>query len=54
MITGFEKRLRKEIAILDPDTSFNLIAPKERCISAWIGGSIIGCLSTFKEKAITK
>jgi len=51
MFPLFEDRLQSEIKdLLQPDTKCRVIAPPERMISAWIGGSIIASLSTFEEK----
>lgn len=32
----------------------NVVAPPERAISAWVGGSILSCLSTFEAMWITR
>jgi actin-related protein len=55
MFPGFEDRLQKEMQALAPPTmSVKVIAPPERKCSAWIGGSILTCLSTFEQMWITK
>jgi actin-related protein len=52
---GIEERLKKEITKNVPTSiEVNIIAPQQRELSTWIGGSIIGALSTFHEIAITR
>ena len=55
LLPGFADRLQKEIkSLVAQDTTVKLIAPPERRISAWIGGSILASLSTFGQMWITK
>jgi len=55
MLTGLAKRLSKEVAALAPPTvSIKIFAPPERKFSAWIGGSILTALESFKSMWITK
>ena len=55
MFPGFEERLKKEISILAPNSAtVRIIAGNERKISSWLGGSILGSLSTFQSEMIKK
>lgn len=54
MFPGIADRLQKEIAALAPPTmKIKIIAPPERNISTWIGGSIMTSLTTFSKMWIT-
>ncbi|XP_068242745.1 actin, alpha cardiac muscle 2-like [Palaemon carinicauda] len=55
MYAGIADRMQKEITALAPSTvKVKIIAPPERKYSVWIGGSILGSLSTFQSMWITK
>ena len=55
MFPGFADRLQKELTALAPNTKkIDVIAPPERKYSAWIGGSILASLPTFKSMWISK
>lgn len=55
LLTGMPARLTKELQALAPNTmKVKVIAPPERKYSVWIGGSILGSLSTFGNLWITK
>ena len=55
MFPGIADRMQKEITALAPPTmKIKIIAPPERKYAAWIGGSILGSLSTFPEMWISK
>merc|ERR1711994_747176 len=55
MFTNIAARAKKEIEMLTPETmTVKMVAPPERKYSVWIGGSILGSLSTFEEMWITK
>ncbi len=48
-------RVQKELVGLIPSNmKVKVIAPPERKYSVWIGGSILGTLSTFQDMWITK
>merc|ERR1712083_1121688 len=50
MYAGIADRMQKEITALAPSTiKVKIIAPPERKYSVWIGGSILGSLSTFQN-----
>lgn len=52
---GLAERLQAELTALAPPTiRVKTIAPPERLYSVWIGGSIIGSLSTAKTRFFTK
>ncbi|ELK13589.1 actin-related protein T3 [Pteropus alecto] len=54
LFPGLEKRLVKDIAKVVPaNTSVQVIAPPERKISVWMGGSILASLSAFQDMWIT-
>ncbi|VDN18512.1 unnamed protein product [Dibothriocephalus latus] len=55
MYPGIADRMNKEISSLAPSSmKIKIIAPPERKYSVWIGGSILGSLSTFQQMWITK
>ena len=55
MFDGIDLRLINEINDIAPASiKVKIIAPAERKYSAWIGGSIVGSLSTFGNMWITK
>merc|ERR1712147_529420 len=55
MIAGIGERMVKEMTALAPSTvKVKVVAPPERKYSAWIGGSILGSLSTFWPMCISK
>ncbi|KAJ7116695.1 actin family [Mycena epipterygia] len=52
MFPGMDERIRKELSLLAPPsltTEIRVYAPPERKYAAWIGGSILSSLSTFKK-----
>lgn len=57
---GFEERFDKEIKILcekemkKMEVDVNVIGLPEKIKGAWIGGSVVSCLTTFKNCFITK
>ncbi|XP_068242704.1 actin-2, muscle-specific-like [Palaemon carinicauda] len=55
MYPGIADRMQKEITTLAPSSiKIKIIAPPERKYSVWIGGSILGSLSTFQAMWVTK
>jgi actin beta/gamma 1 len=55
MFPGISDRLRKEVSYLaEPAMIVRVAAPPDRKFSAWIGGSVLASLSTFKEMTISK
>ncbi|XP_035695121.1 actin-3-like [Branchiostoma floridae] len=55
MFPGIADRMQKEITALAPSTmKINVIAPPERKLAAWQGGSTLAALSTFQEMWISK
>nr|VZI26726.1 unnamed protein product [Spirometra erinaceieuropaei] len=55
MYPGIADRMNKELTSLAPSSmKLKIIAPPERKYSVWIGGSILGSLSTFQQMWITK
>ncbi|KAL7632748.1 UNVERIFIED_CONTAM: hypothetical protein RMT77_016949 [Armadillidium vulgare] len=55
MFAGMADRVQKEILTLAPSTiKIKIVAPPERKYSVWIGGSILGSLSTFQRMWISK
>jgi len=55
MFPNMPERLQQEIQGLVPDaTKVKVIAPPERMISVWIGGSILASLSTFSRMWICR
>ena len=55
MFKGIADRMQREIIALAPSTmSIKVIAPPERKYSVWIGGSILGSLSSFQQLWISK
>merc|ERR1712167_373223 len=55
MFPGMPERLQAELGGLVPEaTKCKVIAPPERMISVWIGGSILASLSTFSRMWINR
>lgn len=58
MFPGFEDRLRLELKALVPSMSSKLkveiIAPPERQLLTWMGGSILASMGGFKQSWVTK
>lgn len=55
MYPGLPQRMNEEIALVAPSSMEpQVIAPPERKHSAWLGGSILASLSTFKQMCISK
>jgi len=55
LFDGFADRMQKEMITLAPQTmKIIIVAPSERKYSAWIGGSIVASLSTFRQMWISK
>ena len=54
-VAGLPQRMMKEVQALAPSSMrVRTVAPPERLYSAWIGGSILGSLSTFQQTLISK
>lgn len=50
MFPGFADRLQKEMVALAPaSVKIKIVAPPERKLSCWIGGSILSSLSTYQQ-----
>lgn len=55
LFQGFGDRLLNEVKKLAPkDIKIKITAPPERKYSAWMGGSILASLSTFKDLWVTR
>lgn len=55
MFTGLGERLLSEVRKLAPrDTKIRIMAPKNRMLSAWIGGSILASLRNFQDMWVTR
>ncbi|KAH8287578.1 hypothetical protein KR054_010444, partial [Drosophila jambulina] len=55
MFPGIVNRMQNEITALAPSAvKMKITAPPERKYSVWIGGSILGSMSTFRQMWITK
>jgi actin-related protein len=55
LLSGLTERLKKELtALLPPAMPPKIIAPPERRLSTWIGGSVLSSLSTFQRMWISK
>ena len=55
MLPGIADRMQKEITCLAPSSmKIKVIADSHRQNGAWIGGSILGSLSTFQDIWISK
>ncbi|KAI3506417.1 hypothetical protein L1887_28775 [Cichorium endivia] len=55
LLPGIADRMNREITALAPSSmKIKLVAPPERKHSVWIGGSILGSLSTFQQMWISK
>jgi actin len=55
MFPGIADRMTSEVANLAPSAiKVKVVSPPERKYSVWIGGSILGSLSTFQQMWISK
>jgi len=55
MYPGIADRMTKELKALAPTAmTIKVIAPPERKVSVWIGGSILASLATFQTMWISK
>jgi len=55
MLPGFANRLKQEMVDMCPrEMPIKVVAPQERKHSVWIGGSILGSLTSFAKMWITK
>jgi len=55
MIPGLAARMHKDVEALAPSSiKVKVVAAEERKYSVWIGGSILGGLSSFKDMWVTK
>jgi len=55
LFPGMKERLEKELNAIAPEgCTAEVKAPKNRAYSAWLGGSVISSLSTFKNMWLTK
>ena len=57
MFPGIADRMQKEMTALDGSRCgmrIKIVAPPERKLSVWIGGSILASLSTFQQMWISK
>ncbi|KAK8850085.1 hypothetical protein M9Y10_018196 [Tritrichomonas musculus] len=55
MFDGLPERIEEEIIKKAPPTmKVKIVAPQERKVTAWIGGSIVASLSTFPDMLITR
>lgn len=53
MTANFAERLQRDLRLKLPIEA-KVYAPPKREYSAWIGGSILGSLSSFTSMAVTK
>ncbi|KAF4705731.1 Alpha-centractin, partial [Perkinsus olseni] len=55
LFPGFGERLLAEMRKLVPkDARIKICAPPERKLSAWVGGSVVSSLSSFKRVWLTR
>ena len=54
MIPGITERLKKELSARFSTDRLNVLNPPERKYLTWIGGSILGSLSSFRHMWIAK
>jgi actin-related protein len=54
LFPGFAERMQKELSTLAPSMETCVVAPPERKYSAWLGGSKLASLSTFRQTCISK
>ncbi|KAJ7382876.1 hypothetical protein OS493_032249 [Desmophyllum pertusum] len=54
LFSGIVERMEKEIASLAPLANIKIIAPAERKLSVWMGGSMLASLPTFQNMWIFK
>ncbi|KAF4776816.1 F-box domain-containing protein [Colletotrichum scovillei] len=55
MFPGFGARLKCELErLFGEGTTINIISPRNRAYSAWVGGSMLSELSTFERMCVTR
>jgi hypothetical protein len=55
MFPGFVDRLESEIVNLAPaNTTVSVVAPSDRQLATWLGGSILSSLQVFRQMLVTK
>eukprot|EP00929_Paragymnodinium_shiwhaense_P031327 TRINITY_DN17572_c0_g3_i5.p1 TRINITY_DN17572_c0_g3~~TRINITY_DN17572_c0_g3_i5.p1 ORF type:complete len:306 (+),score=54.81 TRINITY_DN17572_c0_g3_i5:690-1607(+) len=54
LLAGFPERLRKDLKAQAPKWRMQVLAPKEREHSAWMGGSIFASMTTFQQLWIAR
>ncbi|KAJ2918132.1 hypothetical protein MD484_g2328, partial [Candolleomyces efflorescens] len=55
MFPGFANRLESEIVNLAPaTTTVSVVAPSDRDLATWLGGSILSSLQVFRQMLVTK
>ena len=54
MLPGLDSRLQKEMTSLSNVNKINIVLPKERKYSVWIGGSMLSSMKGFDDQWISK
>lgn len=55
MLPGFGARLKSDVeGIAGAGTKANVISPRNRAYSAWVGGSMLSELSTFRSMSVSR
>ncbi|KAI6660415.1 actin [Oopsacas minuta] len=54
LLNGYPDRVKKELGLTQDGKHYKVIAPPERGLLPWIGGSMLTALSHFEESWITK
>ena len=55
LLRGFQDRIRHEVKNLAlPNIDVQVVAPGDRMYSAWIGGSILGLISSFPRMSLSR
>ena len=54
LFSGFSDRVYQELGELAPAAKIKVVAPPERSVSGWMGGSILASLSSFHSGWIWK
>ena len=55
MFSGIADRMQNELTLLAPSgKEVRIVAPQDRKYSAWVGGSILASLNTFRNLSCSK
>eukprot|EP01092_Planopodium_desertum_P008992 TRINITY_DN38318_c0_g1_i1.p1 TRINITY_DN38318_c0_g1~~TRINITY_DN38318_c0_g1_i1.p1 ORF type:complete len:113 (-),score=2.50 TRINITY_DN38318_c0_g1_i1:71-376(-) len=54
LFPGFVERITTALGDLEMKEKPTVVAPEDRLVSSWVGGSILSTLPDFREMSVTK